>query len=327
MMNYDRIYGIDVSKDTLDLVCLPEQGSCPSQIANTGQAILAWLNSIDSARSLCVLEPTGSYSASLVYHLQQKEVALSLVDPLRSAGFAQAQGIISKHDQQAAHTLALMGQRLDLALYPKQDAMTQQRKQLLSALNALKKQRQMLNNQLHALNQYPIVQFKAQQALEMTLDTVHQQIQQLEEQLDELSDEAHQQVLRHIQSVIGIGKITARSLLLAVGNFDHFKHARQISKFLGLVPASHYSGTSVFKKGRISKRGCSEVRANLYMAARSAIRFNLACKDLYQRLRAKGKPHKQAMVAVMNKLVKQVFGCVSNNTEFDNQFYLQFVKN
>ena len=74
----------------------------------------------------------------------------------------------------------------------------------------------------------------------------------------------------------------------------------------------------------MSKKGNAEVRANLYMAARSAIRFNLACKDLYERLRAKGKPHKQAMVAVMNKLVKQLFGCVVNNTDFDNQFYLQF---
>lgn len=324
MTNYEFVYGIDVSKDTLDIVCLPEQGSCPKKIANTEHSILSWLRTLDVQRSHCVLEPTGSYSARLVYLLHEWGIAVSLVNPTQSNGFAQAQGIISKHDRQAAQSLALMGQRLDLTLYPKQDAMIQQRKQLLNALNALKKQRRMLKNQLHALSQYPLIQPKAQQAYELTLQTVEEQIKALEEQLEELSDEEHQQVLQRIRTVVGIGQVTAQSLLLAIGNFDYFQHARQVSKFLGLVPTSHFSGTSVFIKGRMSKKGNAEVRANLYMAARSAIRFNLACKDLYERLRAKGKPHKQAMVAVMNKLVKQVFGCVVNNTDFDNQFYLQF---
>jgi hypothetical protein len=63
------------------------------------------------------------------------------------------------------------------------------------------------------------------------------------------------------------------------------------------------------------------------MAARSAIRFNLACKELYDRLRAKGKPYKKAMVAVMNKLIKQAFGVVQSKTEFDNNFYSNFKNN
>ena len=324
MNTYSQLFGIDVRKDTLDIACLADQATCVRQIANTNEAILNWLENIDPHTSLCVLEPTGSYSARLVYHLQEKGIAVSLVNPNQSAGFAQAQGIISKNDRQAARTLALMGRTLDLPLYPKQDAMRQQRKQLLNALTALKKQRQMLKNQLHALQQYPLIQPTAQQAYEQTLETIEQQIDQLKEQLEELSDEEHQRMLKRMETVVGIGQTSAQALLLAIGSFTYFQHARQVSKFLGLVPSSHFSGTSVFIRGRISKKGCSEVRANLYMAARSAIRFNLACKDLYERLRAKGKPHKQAMVAVMNKLVKQIFGCVVNNTDFDNQFYLRF---
>lgn len=324
MNTYSQIYGIDVSKDTLDVFSIPNQAACPKQLANADAAILSWLETIDPCTSLCVLEPTGSYSARLIYHLQAKGIAVSLVTPHQSAGFAQAQGIISKNDRQAAQTLALMGQRLDLTLYPKQDTMRQQRKQLLSALTALKKQRQMLKNQLHALKQYPLIQPTAQQAYEQTLETVEQQIKQLQEQLEDTADEEHQRELHRMETVVGIGKTTSQSLLLAIGSCTNFQRACQISKFLGIVPSSHFSGTSVHFRGRISKKGCSEVRANLYMAARSAIRFNLACKDLYERLRAKGKPHKQAMVAVMNKLVKQLFGCVVNHTDFDNQFYLRF---
>ncbi len=63
------------------------------------------------------------------------------------------------------------------------------------------------------------------------------------------------------------------------------------------------------------------------MAARSAKKYNLACKDLYDRLRQVGKPHKQAMVAVMNKLVKQAFGVVNSGVSFDNEYYLAAIRN
>jgi len=56
------------------------------------------------------------------------------------------------------------------------------------------------------------------------------------------------------------------------------------------------------------------------MCTRSAIRYNLACKALYERLRAKGKPYKVALVAVMHKLVKQLFACVKKQVAFDNHF-------
>ncbi len=81
---------------------------------------------------------------------------------------------------------------------------------------------------------------------------------------------------------------------------------------------------SVRYRGPITKRGNAELRACLYMAARSARRFNLACKDLYERLRARGKGYKQAMVAVMNKLIRQIFAVLKNDTVFDNNYYLKF---
>jgi len=59
------------------------------------------------------------------------------------------------------------------------------------------------------------------------------------------------------------------------------------------------------------------------MCTRSAIRHNLACKELYQRLRKNNKPHKVAAVAVMNKLLKQFFVCVKNEVMFDNEYHLK----
>lgn len=323
MKSYCTIIGIDVSKDRLDLAELSGQQISYDQIANDEASILTWIGSLDKAKSLCVLEPTGSYSAKLIYHLCLQGVALKVVNPRQSSHFIKAMGVINQDDKKAARALAIMADAIDLPLYQMPDAMMQQRKQILSSLSALKKQRRMLQNQLHALSYQPIVSNKVQQAFEQTLTTVEQQIQLLEQELDSLSDEEHQDLLTLITSVVGVGPKTAQALILATGGLDSFTHHRQLAKFVGIVPASRKSGSSVRFSGRITKHGPPDLRATLYMAARSARRFNLACKALYERLKAAGKCHKQAMVAVMNKLLRQIFAVVKNNTKFDNHFHLK----
>lgn len=330
MQNYEYIYGIDVSKDHLDIIPMQngEKGSY-RQITNRSVPIKKWtehLLSLGKDRVLCILEPTGAYSSHLLHHLSQRGIAVKLVNPLQSDGFSKAQGIISKTDYQAAHTLALMGFSLkDLPLYESPSQAMQQRKQLLSGLEALRKQSRMLKNQLHAYAHQVIYAPQVVASLEATLHTVETQIELLEEQLEELSDEDHEEQLKLIQSVKGIGPKTAQLLLACTGGLEHFDKAKQLAKFIGLVPASHYSGSSVRKTGRITKRGSRALRASLYMATRSAKRYNLACKALYDRLRAAGKPHRQANVAVMHKLLKQAFGVVKSGVSFDNQHYLKFI--
>ncbi len=327
MNTYRHIYGIDVSKDTLDMLLLWEGERTYSTLPNTGADILSWISTLDKATTLCVFEPTGAYSSKLLHYLVEHHIAVSVVNPCQSDGYAKACGIISKNDRQAALALAMMGKTLALPLYKYPQPDMHKRKQILAGLNALKRQQQMLKNQLHALEHQIIFAPQVVTALEATLTTVEAQIQTLEEQLNELSDEEHCQQLNLMQSVVGIGTKTAQLLIAASGGIQNFKRPRQLSKFIGLIPSSHFSGTSVRKKGRITKKGDSALRACLYMAARSAKKHNLACKALYERLRAKGKPYKQAMVAVMNKLIKQVFGVVQSRVAFDNKYYLSFCEN
>lgn len=325
MKNKDLlVYGIDVSKDQLD-ICLINQGERTFvRICNRKAAILAWIEELDKERSYCVLEYTGSYSSQLLNLLSSQGIALSAVNPSQSSHFVKALGIVNKNDKNAAEALALMGSSLDLPLYVMEPSSRQKRKQILSSLSALKKQRQMLKNQLHALRFQAIVNTTVRQAFETTLQTVNEQIQLLEQELDSLSDEEHEQLMKKITSVVGIGPKTAQALLTSTGGLDHFEHDRQLAKFIGIVPASHDSGSSVRYRGPITKKGNSELRACLYMAARSARRFNLACKELYERLRSKGKCHRQAMVAVMNKLVRQVFAVIKYDRKFDNRYYLKY---
>ena len=146
----------------------------------------------------------------------------------------------------------------------------------------------------------------------------------LETALNDLEDEEESELSSLIQTVKGLGIKSAQKLIGFCGDFSTFDTHKQLLKFVGVAPTSHQSGSSVFRKGKISKRGPATLRATLYMAARSARKYNLACKELYERLRAKGKPHKLALIAVVAKLLKQVFAVVKTQKPFDNQFYLKF---
>ncbi len=122
----------------------------------------------------------------------------------------------------------------------------------------------------------------------------------------------------------GVGEKTANWLLTVTNGLTHFEDNKQLIKFIGLAPKSHHSGSSVRFRGGITKYGSAQTRACLYMGAISAIKHNHACKELYERLRAKGKPHYKAMVAVMAKLLKQIFAVVKSGIAFDNEYYLKY---
>ena len=89
----------------------------------------------------------------------------------------------------------------------------------------------------------------------------------------------------------------------------------------GLSPKEYSSGSSIRGKVRICKQGGSLLRHTLYICALNAKETNGACKELFDRLVAKGKNKKLAVIAVANKLLKQVFGVIKNDCMFDRNYY------
>ena len=326
MKPYALIIGIDVSKSVLDICQLQDQDQRWSRIDNAEGAIQSWLATLDLSQTLVVLEATGAYSQRLTYALSKSAAHFCVVNPLQSAAYVKVLGITTKNDQQAARCLALMGKQLDLPLYqPSSDTMLE-RKQLLKSLQILKKQHAMLRNQIHALEHQVLLAPTALDALRQTQQAVEDNIQRLEAELEQVQEADYEDQFQLLTSVVGIGPVCARALLCATGGLGRFDHAGQLIKFAGIAPASHQSGCSIKTRGVIHRAGHSHLRAVLYMAARSAKRFNHACKQLYERLRAKGKAHKQAMVAVMGKLLRQLFGVFKSGKPFDNHLFWQLQK-
>jgi transposase len=94
--------------------------------------------------------------------------------------------------------------------------------------------------------------------------------------------------------------VTAALLLAQMPELGQLNR-RQAAAVAGLAPFNHDSGTVRGKRAIFGGRPA--LRSGLYMAALSAARFNPILSNFYQRLRAKGKPHKLALTAVMRKLL------------------------
>ncbi len=62
------------------------------------------------------------------------------------------------------------------------------------------------------------------------------------------------------------------------------------------------------------------------MASISAMRFNSSCRELAERLKAKGKKWKEIVIAVSNKLIRQAFGIIKNDTFYDDNYYCNTLK-
>jgi transposase len=118
-------------------------------------------------------------------------------------------------------------------------------------------------------------------------------------------------------SICGIGKRTAMVLLGELGDLSRFPNVRDLVAYVGLAPHLQHSGSAVHGPAPLSKHGHAVLRHALYFPALSASRHNPAMRALYQRLLARGKPKMVALVAVMRKLLHQIYGVLRSGQAFD----------
>jgi transposase len=126
----------------------------------------------------------------------------------------------------------------------------------------------------------------------------------------------------NMQTIPGIGKITAIAILAESPDLESFSSARQLAAYAGLTPKHRTSGTSVRGKPSISKIGSSNLRKALYFPAIVAKTHNPLFKEFTQKLSGKGKPSKVIIVAIMRKLLHIVFGVIKNKTQFNPNLLL-----
>lgn len=131
---------------------------------------------------------------------------------------------------------------------------------------------------------------------------LRQEIKKLEAEIDKIikQNPALKNNEQLISSIPGAGKITSAILLADLPELDTLDH-KKIAALVGVAPfnrdSGHYRGKRRIKGGRQS------IRKVLYMTALASIQWNPVIKKFYDRLLARGKAKKVAIVACMHKLL------------------------
>lgn len=122
--------------------------------------------------------------------------------------------------------------------------------------------------------------------------------------------EHHRKEQQILQSIPGIGEITSAHFIAEIGDIGKFPRYQNLIAYCGTDPGIYESGT-IQKRGHITKRGNRCLRKYVYLMAMGTIKFCPYFRAYYDRKREAGFPHRKAMVALMNKLLKTIFAILT----------------
>ena len=315
--------GIDVSKDSFVAAYPSKSGYTTKTFKNIAKGVRQFINSLPEDCH-CVMEATGNYSMLLLYLLQKANITVSMENPQKIKHFARAMLSTTKTDEIDAKLIAMYGEKMEPEPYKIPSESILLLKQKRTVLRQLKKQLTMWTNLQESMEPLPKKDPASKVAIEQTIKFLRKQISKLEDEITHLSNKEFKRQMELLTSIRGIGESIASALIIATGGFTYFSSAKQISRFLGLCPTYQQSGTSVNVKGHINRNGDTHLRSQLYIAALASIRYNAACKETFERLKAKGKSGKVAVIAIANKLIRQAFAVVTNDRPYIDGYVSAF---
>jgi transposase len=313
------VTGIDCSKDYFDIAVLKEgKVAFKGRFTNNIKGFMGMLPHILGTH--VAMEATGPYYFQLARFVHDSAIRVSVVNPLVIRRFAQMRMSRAKTDRKDAMVIAEFAQMTSPRLWEPPTAAIQSIRNLETYLEGLKQRRHMLSGQLHAFEAAGTIDKLLYNEIKEEVENHDERIRDRERQIEGLIKRHYAEMAGNIRSIPGIGPRSVSMLIIATDGFSMFENYRQVISYFGLAPRVYESGTSVKGRGHICKMGMGQIRKVLYMAATSAIRCNKACKELYERLRGKGKPYKVALIATVNKLIKQVFAIAKSGEPYKAQF-------
>ena len=293
------IIGIDVSRDWLDIHCLPNNQRL--RLPNTDEGHVRLSELALSQNALVCFEATGGQEWRLWSALDAEGIATRQLPPAQIKAFAASKGTRAKTDRIDAELIARFmvfrpdaGRvlphekvRLLRALMSKRGQLVETRKRLLAQIKAHKK--------LGSSDMFAAMDTELKGLLDRQIAGLEAQIEQTIASDDELALAA--EILR---SVPGIGPVASSMLIAEMPELGQIT-GEQAAALTGLAPIAHDSGAMRGK--RAIGGGRRLLRHVMFQAALVASHHNPVLKTFADRLRKAGKPHKVVIVAVARKLV------------------------
>ena len=291
------VVGIDVAKDKVDacIRSLSQRQTFPST-AEGRRALIRWLRKHKVIKA--AMEASGGYERDWAKALRGAGIEALIVDPKRVRNFARSAGRLAKNDPIDAEMIAWFAETFVEAKGQAYDAA---REKLVSIVNArqalLDVQTGLRNRSEHSA---PDVVQNMQARL---LKNIALEVAKLEAAIAAMIKATPQlaELAGIIESVPGLGEGTSAGLIAAMPELGQVS-SKVAAALLGAAPYDDDSGKR--RGDRHIQGGRRKVRNLFYMACLgAATRHNPVLKAFYDRLIAKGKPKKVALVACMRKLI------------------------
>jgi hypothetical protein len=121
------------------------------------------------------------------------------------------------------------------------------------------------------------------------------------------------------RSAVGadIGYINGGIILGEIGDIHRFSRPGKLLAYAGLDPVVYQSGKFTATRTRMSKRGSRALRFALMNAAHNVVKNNKPFHDLYEKKRAEGRKHYNALGHCAGKLVRVIFKMMTDEVAFD----------
>jgi transposase len=295
-MTERTVVGIDVSKAMLDC-SIASNNAQFFQVSNDATGIAHLIERFQQLKpDLIVLEASGGYETAAATQLAGELFRVAVVNPRQVRDFAKATGQLAKTDRIDARVLAQFGRAIDPQVTPLPDEDVRVLQGLLA------RRSQLVAMRTQELNRVAQMSATLRPQIKDHITWLNQAIRTCDVDLTAKLRtspvwKAKEDLLR---SMPGIGVINSRMLMAGLPELGQLNR-QKICALVGVAPFNRDSGK--FKGQRRIWGGRAQIRQALYMAALTAKRCNPVIRDLYERLTARGKPHKVALVACMRKML------------------------
>ncbi|MCK9421002.1 MAG: IS110 family transposase [Bacteroidales bacterium] len=327
-MNYVETIGIDVSKETLDVII--HTVGLTDQFENSLQGykkLTKWVEKhVTSAREslLFAFEHTGLYSYPLSVFLAENGYSFLMILGLelrRSLGITRG-----KDDKIDAKAIALYTFRRKEEITPyvmPSEELTELRR-LLSLRERLVKHRagyeaSLMEHERFLKKTDNPVFFEVHKKI---ISELNKQILIIEKELEDLIK--HNQQMKHmydlITSIKGVGPQTAMFMIAFTNAFTLFKDWRKFASYSGIAPFPYQSGTSIRGRTKVSHLANKKLKSLLSNCAATAIIHNPEMRLYYQRRIYNGKHKMSTLNIIRNKLVARIFAVIERNTPYVNTY-------
>lgn len=325
--------GIDISKTYFDAVVVKDpiaEEIVHHQFPQKPEGFLKmseWLKQHDvnlDETTLFCMEYTGLYNTGLVNYLVKNKAQLWVEMPLRikkAGGFERG-----SNDKTAATKIALYALRYQdrMQLWEPVDSNIEKLKNLIAQRDRIVSAINQLKVPVNEIKEYGCIaeakemeklQTPAIKGLEKVKLSVENKIKETVQ-----ADEQISKKMIQVQSIKGIGAITAVALLAYTKVFKSFKNAKELACYCGVVPFKKESGTSVRYKPTVSPFANKKLKKLLHLCALSAIKNDAELKSYFERKVIEGKNKMSVINAVRNKLVHRVFAVVRDERLFEENY-------